>query len=758
MYYHIFSEKYKDNLINFFILSNKLYSYAVRKLLETKLSFMNNLKYLIREISIRKRREFHVLTLLLTLRTLFTKTNLFYSMKKHILMTSFKKWKYKKFAKVIRRGKIKRSLRGNLIITPLKKVEFYSKIYCMLYFFRNVKRMNYKFDKMFNQSILFLKSLCRVIQMHLKKAKCKFLLSMEQSVTEEEMEKLNTIYKCKAKTSKIKNDYRNVFIRAVGLKICRHCLERENVNKFRAKYFSLWKRKTLLLNIEFKSRTFTMLNEVMFNSNLEILYNVITSHVLFYFKFFIFQISHPYQKITILDLEVKANENLHLVMKGFYLYSKIRASREEKLIKMSKQNILTFAVSRWRQRKKILMKVPKNIPNQQNKILGLGWLISILKLRKILFRRKKLVFSRLLLSHKTSPIPGALRIVAGLKKVFIRYKILLSKKIIEKIKIIHRKNHKNNKAMSRSKLFFYLIHNYYNENQTTNKKIFISKLKLASQRLPKSPFSFADCSFRAPSPKKNNNLSSLNFTPTNFYTLFISLESIIHVIKANTSKKFLSLLKQIKKHSLSLAQNRNTMNKRIIDNLSLVSLAMHNEISTKTKHLKLIKLITLIDKKNSIKYSKAKNIRFYFRLWVNPNIFILSSIQEGKDFQLDIKIQIYEYQEVNKNLEDKLGEISDRAEKCKKCSTLLQMSTLSVHSKRPRRKTIEVEEKEPDDAELIDNDPDGGEYYEYLEKTEKEIKNNIIQIRTVKEPILQKLKKEVESLCEEIDTLSNNKK
>ena len=152
-------------------------------------------------------------------------------------------------------------------------------------------------------------------------------------------------------------------------------------------------------------------------------------------------------------------------------------------------------------------------------------------------------------------------------------------------------------------------------------------------------------------------------------------------------------------------------------------------------------------------------------LWSNPSKLLLNTIKEDKDFQSDLKIKIYEYQESINFLENKLFEITMRCEKCKKCSELLKLSTLSLPSKYNTKsnkaptapKLVNNHDEDSlEDIDLLDDDLEGGEYYDYLEKTENEIKNNIIQIRNVKEPICDRLKKEVEELYKEIETLSLN--
>ena len=113
-----------------------------------------------------------------------------------------------------------------------------------------------------------------------------------------------------------------------------------------------------------------------------------------------------------------------------------------------------------------------------------------------------------------------------------------------------------------------------------------------------------------------------------------------------------------------------------------------------------------------------------------------------------------------------LLQITLKCEKCKKCSDLLKLSTLSIStSKKTQAQTQAKSTQAPklvnahesddiEDIDLLDDDLEGGEYYDYLEKTENEIKNNIIQIKTFKEPICEQLKKEVEDLYKEIELLT----
>ena len=268
------------------------------------------------------------------------------------------------------------------------------------------------------------------------------------------------------------------------------------------------------------------------------------------------------------------------------------------------------------------------------------------------------------------------------------------------------------------------------------------------------------------------------------YELYSAVKTIIKVITVFTTHttfhKMKTLFTQPKPNVISKPK-RNSSNKlisqRIIDNMCNVALSMHNEITNTTKTIKpLLKLNNVIERHKQRKHIKNNSHRlmWYFILWKTPTHIVLKLMKGDNAFQCDLKVKIDEYQESINQLENKLYMISCRNETCERCSQMLKQSALTASvnytsnephinhpgissMQQPKVNAAALDEDELEDIDLLDDDLDKDEYYDYLEKTESEIKNNIIQLKTIKEPICDALKLEVENLCKEIEMLSSKR-
>jgi hypothetical protein len=268
------------------------------------------------------------------------------------------------------------------------------------------------------------------------------------------------------------------------------------------------------------------------------------------------------------------------------------------------------------------------------------------------------------------------------------------------------------------------------------------------------------------------------------YELYSAVKTIIKVITVFTTHtafhKMKTLFTQPKPNVISKPK-RNSSNKlisqRIIDNMCNVALSMHNEITNTTKTIKpLLKLNNVIERHKQRKHIKNNSHRlmWYFILWKTPTHIVLKLMKGDNVFQCDLKVKIDEYQESINQLENKLYMISCRNETCERCSQMLKQSALTASvnytsnephinhpgissMQQPKVNAAALDEDELEDIDLLDDDLDKDEYYDYLEKTESEIKNNIIQLKTIKEPICDALKLEVENLCKEIEMLSSKR-
>ena len=188
---------------------------------------------------------------------------------------------------------------------------------------------------------------------------------------------------------------------------------------------------------------------------------------------------------------------------------------------------------------------------------------------------------------------------------------------------------------------------------------------------------------------------------------------------------------------------------------------MDKEINIKHNKLKIYNfLVKKILDKERIKKIKHNNLNYYLSKWNNERTLMLEKIKEDKDFQNDLNLKINEYLEGIKFLENKLNKIVLSVEKCDKCSKILKSSNSLVNShyndNKNETKTEKNNDDDLDDMDLLDDEMEDDEIYiSYLEKTEKDLKNNIELLKKEKEEEQINLQNEVESLIKELENFNN---
>lgn len=741
---------------------------------KVKYSFMINLRIFARDRAIYKKKQFIKLNRLLTMRSIVIDAHLYKRMKSYIKQCIFLKWKNEKFDKKISLYKAKKKLQS--IVSDRISIidEIYTNAYKILFFYKQGKRINYYCDTMFNISILFLKSFISVIYSFIKKSKIKFIVHLENIFDFNDIKRIKYYFYHRLLRNKtisnlnkerIRNEienkhsdinkYHKEYLSFIAFKYFSLFLQNKKyVNKNISSAFSKWKKNSLLMSIQLKIDYKEKLNDNLVYSNLELITQIAMFHILKHFKWFIFQCFrkiYPQRKKTIFDFELKTNENLYNIIKGVYKIERAKLRYINNTITSSDYNVIKTCFYIWKkQQDKIILN--KVSVNTNNNTINDGIAVIIHIYKRIKLRNKAWAYRNILNCnlHKNKQI------------IEVMVKTLERKNTINKMLFMYRMSIKGRNNNNKEILFYNIMNAYYANKRkedireafhTIKSKFFIKKL----EKKTSLPFSFGN----SPSREHPTLLSK------DFYHKFISLSKIKHVIQSFAISTLFLNLKKIRKSTRKIMKAF-PINKKINENMSIVALSIQKEIANKNKHIKfmkfLIKASSIFEPKNYIQKLFSHNtVKYYFMFWSNPSKLLLQTIKEDKDFQSDLKIKIYEYQESINYLENKIFEITMRCEKCKKCSELLKLSTLSLPSKyntksnkAPPKLVTNHDEDSLEDIDLLDDDLEGGEYYDYLEKTENEIKNNIIQIKNVKEPICERLKKEVEELYKEIETLSLN--
>ncbi len=742
-----------------------------------KFSFIVNLRIFARDRSIYKRRQFIKLNRLLTMRSIVTDAQLYKQMKKFIKQCYLFKWRKEKYDKKVSLYKAKKKLQSIVSDRISLTDEIYTNAYKILFFYKQGKRINYSCDTMFNISILFLKSFISVIRSYIKRSKIKLMLFLENNFDTNDIKRiqyyvyhslLRNKFVSNYNKEKIRNEienkhseinkYHKEYLSFIALKYFSLFLENKKyVNKYISSAFSKWKNNSLLMSIMIKSEIKEKLNDDLVYSNLELFAKIASFHISQHLKWFLFQLNrknHPQRKLTLFDFELKTNENLFKTIKGVIKIEKAKMKYIYSTITSSDYNVMKTCFYIWKkQRDKIILNKVAKIKQENSFNDGIAMIVQIIK--------------KIMLNKKTWAYHNIIKSIRYKNKIFlieIVKKVIIKKTMINMMVFMHRLSYKGRNNKNKEILFYNIMNAYFAKKRKENLSAAFHtiKSKYSIKKLEKKtslPFSFGN------SPSRE--LPS--FLSINFYHKFIAISKIKHVIQSFTLSTLFLNLKTVFKSKRRI--NRPfPINKRINENMSIVALSIHKEIANKNKHIKFMKFLlkasSIFEPKNYIQKLLSHNtVKYCFMLWSNPSKLLLNTIKEDKDFQSDLKIKIYEYQESINFLENKLFEITMRCEKCKKCSELLKLSTLSLPSKYNTKsnkaptapKLVNNHDEDSlEDIDLLDDDLEGGEYYDYLEKTENEIKNNIIQIRNVKEPICDRLKKEVEELYKEIETLSLN--
>lgn len=241
--------------------------------------------------------------------------------------------------------------------------------------------------------------------------------------------------------------------------------------------------------------------------------------------------------------------------------------------------------------------------------------------------------------------------------------------------------------------------------------------------------------------------------PSSVYRCYVMLRSVIKVINVFALENAFTCLKRFRK-GVNVNMNVNAksksvyINKRIIDNMSNVALAMHNDNNNKLNYVKVLKGFNVVNNiiEAMIAKRKAKmkgnTVEWYFNMWKYPKRVVLSLLKEDCEFKEDIKVKIDEYDKGICVVEKKLANVNNNIKACPTCGI-----------------DIDNIDNIDDDIDLLDDDLNGDEYFDYLQSTENDIITKINEHKAVNEHKCKELQNEIDLLTKEIEhlsTLNNN--
>ncbi len=727
-----------------------------------------------------RKKENKIMNQLFSLKSCFISSDLFYKKKDLYVAKYFKSWFFETLYKnnqMIKEFKQKNKLH-HIFLTQLKKIYF--KHY-FNFFMRKFNYYDIRYSEFYIKSIYFLKMLLYIIKGFLTKYKIKFFyriiklneknLNIYKHLLLEKL--LSTNYS--GNKYKIKNlmnslndnsliEYeKNEQLLNQKCKLFQIIIKKKFYNKHICRNFKKWYINTIKLNLMKKIDLKEDYTNKLVKLKLAQLFIIIRKFLNFYFRFLIYQIKRKINSnpISLIELEKKQNIKLDKISKGFYKITKIRANQNKKYFNSSDLNKKRMCFSFWKNNK-IKINIDSSTIYNNNKNSKLT--IRIIKgYQKLFFLFKSRLYKYncflfMLIKAKNAKIIYLNKYISGiniLKNILFQLKL---KKIYQFFNQLQ--NH------------LYLRKYIYSEKNIL--KLIIILNKIMGKRL-KIFYSYF---------KKNKKLNK-NVLKRNFVSIYNSLKTIKKRIYIYGAKEVFNKMKlfikrrnnnnNINSNILKFSKPQNqrvSMKKEIYKNISSICLSMDKEIIRKNRKLKIYKFLTkIIQQKERIKKIRTNNLNYYLTKWYNEKKFLLQDINEDKDFQSDLKYKIIDYSEEIDNVEQKLHKIAITVEKCNECSKVL--NTISQFNSENKNKNDDEDiknnnsnnpklikesnfDEDLDDLDILDSEmEDDAAYISYLEKTENELKNNIVRIKKEKEEEQIKLQNEIENLIKELDNISN---
>ena len=544
------------------------------------------------------------------------------------------------------------------------------------YFLLLMKYFMYLFDKYYIRSIITAKALYNYVRKKLKEIKAQFFNRIDFNLTEEDI--MNVYKYILINYNKVENNDKKKkeiasSLIAVYNKTIKHNYDilikklfKQNniyvilfrgifnkilINKDISLLFSIWKQKTLneslIINFQLKEK---YTNNLVF-SKIYMFTLVIKKIIKKYFELFYNNIYKKQtnglilidssQLLSIFNFESLYNNYMANVLKGLYKIQNYKNIYNSRIFQMNDMNKKKIALYVWTKKNKKLI---FNYFSNNTKIFYKN--IKIIKGSSI-FDKIYYLFYNKRISNKINSLLMSFSSNENIKTIFIKFHIFLD--ILNKFILYKRKKIIFNFIFGTFRLsederilknefsyLFKLIKNIFLIKYLQYKTFFFHKLKYLN----------------ITNNLKNSN--NINFAINNFSN------------KQNKIKdKKLVALNKILKYFLhnSITNNFPYSLKNAFNNWSLL-IGYFPRIIKETQN----------NDNSYMIYSEDEEDIITQRNEINE---LHKCLQEDKDFQHDLKAKITALDEENEFICEKIFEITQRVEKCEKCSNLLKSSNIS---------------------------------------------------------------------------------
>ena len=441
------------------------------------------------------------------------------------------------------------------------------------------------------------------------------------------------------------------------------------VNKYISRFFSVWKRNSLEQTFIYNIQSREILRNDLMYSKILILVIIIKKKLKKYFEFFCNKIINKNQNKLIINLESIYNNILFNVLKGINCIQNYKNLKNSRIYNLNDDFKKLIVLKKWKGEKNIICNYNyNNITFKKNNL-------------KII--KGSYIFDTIFLSHDFKRISYLAECILkissnNINNNIIKFKLILFSQIIQN-RIINIKR----------KIIIHILFNKLKEQVN--------------------------------SINKNKNISFLYFIISKFFSLRIHQYKIAFLYKLINI--FLGLSIGEIGHDLNNVKNNfdliNTnkiikRNHKIKNKLQAINIFIKyyqkNHIKNIYLHslkLSFIHWCSIIGKFPSFILTKNLNIKISSSLENEDDeeiqaqkkeiLELQKSLKEDKDFQHDLKAKISALDEENNFVNEKIYEITQRVENCKKCNNLIKSSYISDNKMSTSFGNIIKNEKEGDD-------------------------------------------------------------